>query len=61
MFFNIPRTVTETVQQLREYGWAASPLDVSKSLAKMASNREISKNSQENRTHYFVQEALVTS
>ena len=60
-FFNIPRTVTETVQQLREYGWAASPLDVSKSLAKMASNREISKNSQENRTHYFVQEALVTS
>lgn len=60
-FFNSPRTVTETVQQLREYGWAASPLDVSKSLAKMASNREISKNSQENRTHYFVQEALVTS
>jgi len=60
-FFNSPRTVTETVQQLREYGWAASPLDVSKSLAKMASNREISKNSQENRTHYFIQEALVTS
>jgi len=60
-FFNSPRTVTETVQQLREYGWAASPLDVSKLLAKMASNREISKNSQENRTHYFVQEALVTS
>ena len=57
-FFNSPRTVTETVQQLREYGWAASPLDVSKSLAKMASNREIYKNSQENRTHYFVQEAL---
>lgn len=57
-FFNSPKTVTETVQQLREYGWAASPLDVSKSLAKMASNREIYKNSQENRTHYFVQEAL---
>lgn len=54
-FFNSPRTVTETVQQLREYGWAASPLDVSKSLAKMASNREIYKNSQENRIHYFVQ------
>ncbi len=57
-FFNSPRTVTETVQQLREYGWAASPLDVSKSLAKMASNREIYKNSQENRAHYFVQESL---
>ena len=59
-FFNSPRTVTETVQQLREYGWAASPLDVSKSLAKMASNREISKNSHENRAHYFV-EALITN
>jgi len=57
-FFDSPRTVTETVQQLREYGWAASPLDVSKSLAKMASNREIYKNSQENRAHYFVQESL---
>ncbi len=57
-FFNSPRTVTETVQQLREYGWAANPLDVSKSLAKMASNKEIYKNSQENRTHYFVQESL---
>ena len=60
-FFNSPRTVTETVQQLREYGWAASPLDVSKSLAKMASNGEIYKNSQENRLHYFVQKALVTN
>ncbi|MDH3500929.1 MAG: hypothetical protein OEL69_00260 [Nitrosopumilus sp.] len=54
-FFNSPRTVTETVQQLREYGWAASSLDVSKSLAKMASKREINKNSEENRTYYFVQ------
>ncbi|MDH3191067.1 MAG: hypothetical protein OEM18_00055 [Nitrosopumilus sp.] len=54
-FFNSPRTVTDTVQQLREYGWAASSLDVSKSLAKMASKREINKNSEENRTYYFVQ------
>ena len=45
-FFDSPRTVTETVQQLREYGWASSPLDVSKALAKMASNKEIMKNSQ---------------
>ena len=60
-FFDSPRTVTETVQQLREYGWAASPLDVSKALAKMASNKEIMKNSEENRTHYFVQEQLVTN
>jgi len=60
-FFNIPRTVTDTVQQLREYGWVASPLDVSKSLVNMASNREISRNSSENRTHYFVQEAILTN
>jgi hypothetical protein len=60
-FFDSPRTVTETVQQLREYGWSASPLDVSKALAKMASNKEIMKNSYENRTHYFVEEALVAN
>ena len=60
-FFDSPRTVTETVQQLREYGWATSPLDVSKALAKMASNKEIMKNSHENRTHYFVEEALVAN
>ncbi len=60
-FFNVPRTVTDTVQQLREYGWVASPLDVSKALVNMATNREISKNSTENRTHYFVQEAILTN
>ena len=60
-FFDSPRTVTETVQQLREYGWGASPLDVSKALAKMASNREILKNSKENRTHYFVQNTLISN
>jgi len=60
-FFDAPRTVTETVQQLREYGWAASPLDVSKALAKMASNKEIMKNSHENRTHYFVEEPLIAN
>ncbi len=60
-FFDSPRTVTETVQQLREYGWAASPLDVSKVLAKMVFNKQILKNSEENRTHYFTQESLVTN
>lgn len=54
-FFDSPRTVTEIVQQLREYGWSASPLDVSKALAKMASNKEILKNLSENRAHYFIQ------
>ena len=60
-FFDSPRTVTETVQQLREYGWATSPLEVSKALAKMASSKEIMKNSYENRTHYFVQEPLISN
>ncbi|MFB5623909.1 MAG: hypothetical protein ACE5RP_03210 [Nitrosopumilus sp.] len=60
-FFDSPRTVTETVQQLREYGWSASPLDDSMVLAKMASNKEIMKNYYENRTHYFVQESLVAN
>ncbi len=58
-FFDSPRTVTETVEQLREYGWSASPLDVSKALAKMASNKEIMKNSSGNRTHYFVEEQII--
>ncbi len=60
-FFNVPRTVTETVQQLREYGWVASPLDVSKTLVNMASAKEISKNSTENRTHYFAEEAILAN
>jgi len=60
-FFDLPRTVSETVQQLREYGWATSSLDVSKALAKMALNREIMKNSHDSKTHYFVQDALIAN
>ena len=60
-FFDSPKTVTETVQQLREYGWATGLLDVSKALAKMASHKEIMKNSHENRIHYFVEEPLVAN
>ena len=60
-FFESPRTVTEIVQQLREYGWAASPLDVSKVLAKMASVHEMMKSSEENRIHYFTQESLLSN
>lgn len=60
-FFSTPRTVSETVEQLREYGWLASPLDVSKALAKMAVNRELLRNSQENRSYYFTKDALLTT
>ena len=44
-FFDSPRSVGETVQQLREYGWATSSLDVSKALAKMALNKKFTKSS----------------
>lgn len=51
-FFDTSKTVTETVQKLRDYGWTASSLDVSKTLAKMAMNCEMFKSSQENRNYY---------
>ena len=58
-FFESPHTVAEIVQQLREYGWAASILDVSKVLSKMATKKEILKNSENDRIHYFVKERSV--
>ena len=60
-FFDTTRTVTETVEQLREYGWSTSPLDVSTVLAKMAYNGEILKDSQDNRAHYFLKQALLAN
>jgi hypothetical protein len=51
-FFEQPRTVSEVVAQLYEYGWAARPLDVSKVLVNMASIRELQKESQEKRNYY---------
>lgn len=58
-FFDSPRTVSEAVQRLREYGWAASPLDVSKALAKMASSREIIKSSGPSRTQYCTKGQII--
>ena len=57
--FDQPRTVSETVSELRENGWIASPLDVSKVLAKMAFCKELLKNKQDDRSFYFVKEALL--
>jgi len=51
-FFEQPRTVSEVVAQLREYGWAAVPLDVSKVLASMALKKEIQKDMREKRSYY---------
>ena len=58
-FFNTQRTVSETVEQLREYGWSVSALEVSKALTKMAFNKEILKNSNDNKTYYFTKHALI--
>jgi hypothetical protein len=51
-FFEQPRTVSEVVAQLYEYGWSARPLDVSKVLVNMASNRELQKELQDKRNYY---------
>ena len=59
-FFESPHSVGEIVQQLREYGWAASLLDVSKVLSKMASKKELSKISQNDRFYYAVQSKSIT-
>ena len=58
-FFANPRTVSETVERMRDYGWIASPFDVSKSLTKMAMHRELAKNSQENGTWYFKKAQII--
>lgn len=60
-FFNQPRTVSDIVSELREYGWSTSSLLVSKVLVKMAFNKEILKNSQDKRSYYLSKEALLTN
>ena len=60
-FFDQPRSVAETVDMLREHGWIASPLDVSKILAKMAFSKELLKNKQGDRSFYFAKEAMLTN
>ena len=60
-FFDQPRSVAETVDTLREHGWIASPLDVSKILAKMAFSKELLKNKQGDRSFYFAKEAMLTN
>ena len=60
-FFMSPRTVSETVNELREHGWIVNPLDVSKTLAKMAFSKELTKGKQADRTFYFVQKELLAN
>ena len=60
-FFDKPRTVSETVNELREHGWIVNPLDVSKILAQMAFSKELRKGKQADRSFYFVQKELLTN
>ena len=60
-FFDKPRTVSETVNELREHGWIVNPLDASKILAKMAFSKELSKCKQADRSFYFAQKELLTN
>jgi len=60
-FFMSPRTVSETVNELREHGYIVNPLDVSKVLAKMAFSKELSKGKQGDRSFYFVQKEIITN
>ena len=60
-FFDKPRTVSETVNELREHGWIVNPLDASKILAKMAFSKELRKGKQDDRSFYFVQKELLAN
>jgi len=60
-FFDQPKTVGETVAQLSEYGWSASPFDVSVALTKMAFNKEFLKNTTDEKNYYLSKEALLTN
>tara|TARA_B110000438_G_scaffold301053_1_gene354970 strand:+ start:244 stop:672 length:429 start_codon:yes stop_codon:yes gene_type:complete len=60
-FFDQPKTVGETVAQMSEYGWSASPFDVSLALTKMAFNKEFLKNTIDDRNQYISKEALLTN
>jgi len=60
-FFDKPRTVSETVNELREQGWVVNPLDASKILAEMAFSKELRKGKQDDRSFYFVQKELLAN
>lgn len=59
-FFEKPRTVSETVGQLREYGWITGNLEVSKTLTQMALQKELTKDSGDGR-YSSAKERLLTS
>ena len=60
-FFDQPKTVGEAVAQLSEYGWTASPFDVSVALTKMAFNKEFLKNTTDELNQYVLKESLLAN
>ena len=58
-FFDQPKSVGETVAQMSEYGWSASPFDVSVALTKMAFNKEFLKNTTDDNNYYLSKESLL--
>lgn len=58
-FFAKPRTVLETVEQMRDHGWLASSLDVSKALARLAFHKNLAKSTQENKTYYSKEPLII--
>ena len=60
-FFDSPRTATETVEQLREYGWSAGTFEVAKALTNMALSNEILKDQSENRNYFSTKHAVIVS
>ena len=60
-FFDQPKSVGETVAQMSEYGWSASPFDVSVALTKMSFNKEFLKNITDEKNYYISKEALLTN
>ena len=60
-FFDQPKSVGETVAQMSEYGWTASPFDVSVALTKMAFNKEFLKNTTDEKNYYISKEALLAN
>ena len=58
-FFDSPRTVAEISQQLREYGWVASTLDISMVLAEMALYKELARQTSEDKVQYMIYPLVV--
>ena len=59
-FFDVRRTVSETVSGLRTHGWEAYTLDVSKMLAYLSTSKQMTRTIDENgAAHYITKRSIV--